>query len=138
MSCRSFFSFFLSPPTGIIDPIYRRAPTPPQGYGNAREPTPHLVSPAGDTSPQTGRHRELIPGPPDPRTDVLPTALTRPQFFGFFGVLWDTSPSRFGRPGQLKPLLPALAIQWQLCHPRFFFSPYKDRLLPEVGWEASE
>ena len=45
--------FFLSPPTGIIDPIYRRAPTPLRGYGNAREPTSHLVSPAGSTSPQT-------------------------------------------------------------------------------------
>ena len=44
-----------------------------------REST-NLVNQAGGTSPQTGRHRESIPGPPDPRTEALPTALTRPVF----------------------------------------------------------
>ena len=67
---------YTTPPRGIIDLIYRI--DPPQGYGNVREPTSHLVSPAGGTSPQTGWHRESIPGPPASRTDVLPTALTRP------------------------------------------------------------
>ena len=51
-----------------------RAP-PSQDYGSVREPTSHLTNPAGGPSPQIGRHRESISGPPDPRTEALPTAL---------------------------------------------------------------
>ena len=58
------FAFFLSHPTGIFDPIYGSCP----------------LTGAVGTIPQTGRHRESIPGPPDLRTDALPTALTKPPF----------------------------------------------------------
>ena len=44
---------------------------------SVREPTSHLIIPAGGPSPQIGRRRESIPGPPDPRTEALPTELAR-------------------------------------------------------------
>ena len=40
---------------------------------SVREPTGHLFIPAGGASPQIGRHRESIPGPPDQQTEALPS-----------------------------------------------------------------
>ena len=76
------YLFPLNSDGDFFGPIYGRASAPPQGYGNARELTSHLVNPTGGvgTSPQTGRHRESIPGPPDLRTDAPPTALATPLY----------------------------------------------------------
>ena len=74
-----FIYLFSPPPHGLCAfPFMGGSCSSLRATGNAREPTSHLSSPAGGTSPQTGRHWESIPGPPDPQTDVLPIALTRP------------------------------------------------------------
>ena len=74
------FIFFIysSSSTRDVFPIYGRAPAPPQGYGARREPTPPPSDTVGDASPEAGRHRGSNPGPPDHRTDALPTAPLEP------------------------------------------------------------
>ena len=60
------FSYFITSDE-IPCPIYGRAPTPPKGYSDVREPA--SGEPAWGAGPKRGRHRELNLGPAAPQSD---------------------------------------------------------------------
>ena len=79
--CLPYLHLFILPSKRSWVPTYRRAPSPPPGYGQRRSPSPLLVGTGGTDSPRDGRHLELNQRPPATRTDGLPPAPPGPQFF---------------------------------------------------------